>query len=66
MSMGEPHDCVKDLWPNPVIPNFWSRAGNLIGEAQIKPALGKVRGGVQKKGKKETRGRGGGGKLNKR
>ena len=43
MSMGEPHDCVKDLWPNPVIPNFWDRAGNLIGEAQIKPALDKIK-----------------------
>jgi|TARA_R110000824_G_scaffold199588_2_gene383545 hypothetical protein len=49
MSMGEPHNSVKDLWPNPVIPNFWSRAGNLIGEAQIKPALDKIKDRFQHK-----------------
>ena len=43
MSMGEPHDCVKELWPNPVIPNFWDRAGNLVGEATHKPALDKIK-----------------------
>lgn len=43
MSMGEVHDSVKHLWPDPVIPNFWSRAGNLLGEAQIKPDLAKIR-----------------------
>jgi hypothetical protein len=47
MSMGEAHEIASDLWPNPVIPNFWNRAGNLVGEATIKPALEKVMDRVQ-------------------
>ena len=52
MSMGEPHDCVKELWPTPHIPNFWDRAGNLVGEATIKPTLQKLMNRVQSAPKK--------------
>lgn len=41
MSMSEVHPVVKDIFPNPEIPEFWSRAGNLLGEAIIKPELQK-------------------------
>jgi hypothetical protein len=43
MCMGEVHDDVKDIFPTAHIPKFWSRAGNLLGEAIIKPELEKYR-----------------------
>lgn len=41
MCMGEVHDDIKPYWPEASIPEFWSRAGNLLGEAIIKPELQK-------------------------
>lgn len=41
MSMSEVHESVSHLFPDPVVPRFWSRAGNLLGEAIIKPELDK-------------------------
>ena len=41
MCMGEVHDDVKHIFPTAHIPEFWSRAGNLLGEALIKPELAK-------------------------
>ena len=43
MCMGEVHDDVKHLFPTAHIPTFWSRAGNLLGEAIIKPELEKIK-----------------------
>ena len=43
MCMGEPHESVKHLWPQVHVPTFWSRAGNLLGEAIIKPELEKYK-----------------------
>jgi hypothetical protein len=43
MCMGEPHESVKHLWPETHVPTFWSRAGNLLGEAIIKPELEKYK-----------------------
>jgi FkbM family methyltransferase len=39
MAMGTVHDEVKHLFPEAVVPAFWSRAGNLVGEAMLKPEL---------------------------
>lgn len=39
MAMGTVHNDVKHLFPEAVVPAFWSRAGNLIGEAMLKPEL---------------------------
>jgi len=41
MSMSEVHPDVAHLFPDPVVPAFWNRAGNLLGEAMIKPELDK-------------------------
>ena len=41
MCMGEVHDDIKPYWPEASVPEFWSRAGNLLGEAIIKPELQK-------------------------
>ena len=41
MCMGEVHDDVKHIFPTAHVPEFWSRAGNLLGEAIIKPELQK-------------------------
>ena len=43
MSMGQVHHKVKHIYPSAVIPTFWSRAGNLLGEAIIKPELEKIK-----------------------
>ncbi len=43
MCMGEVHESVKHLWPEVHVPTFWSRAGNLLGEAIIKPELEKYK-----------------------
>lgn len=43
MSMSEVHDDIKPYFPNAHIPEFWSRAGNLLGEAIIKPELEKLK-----------------------
>lgn len=39
MAMGTVHDEVKHLFPEAIVPAFWSRAGNLVGEAMLKPEL---------------------------
>ncbi len=39
MAMGTVHNDVKHLFPEAVVPAFWSRAGNLVGEAMLKPEL---------------------------
>lgn len=39
MSMGPPHESIKHLFPNPSIGEMYSRAGNLLGEAILKPSL---------------------------
>ena len=39
MAMGTVHDEVKHFFPEAVVPAFWSRAGNLVGEAMLKPEL---------------------------
>jgi len=41
MCMGEVHEDVKHIFPTAHVPEFWSRAGNLLGEAIIKPELQK-------------------------
>lgn len=41
MSMSDVHERVAHLFPQAVIPTFWSRAGNLLGEAIVKPELEK-------------------------
>ena len=43
MCMGEVHHKVKHLYPTAHTPDFWSRAGNLLGEAILKPELQKWR-----------------------
>ncbi len=39
MAMGTVHNDVNHLFPEAVVPAFWSRAGNLVGEAMLKPEL---------------------------
>ena len=39
MSMSDIHDDIKSIFSEAVVPNFWSRAGNLLGESMIKPEL---------------------------
>lgn len=39
MAMGTVHDEVKHIFPEAIVPAFWSRAGNLVGEAMLKPEL---------------------------
>lgn len=39
MAMGTVHDDVKHLFSDAIVPAFWSRAGNLVGEAMLKPEL---------------------------
>jgi len=41
MSMSEVHESVSHIFPTAVVPRFWSRAGNLLGEAIMKPELQK-------------------------
>ena len=43
MSMGPVHDEVKHIFPFAHTPEMWSRAGNLLGEAIIKPELAKIK-----------------------
>jgi FkbM family methyltransferase len=43
MSMGEVLDDVKHLFPTAHTPEMWSRAGNLLGEAILKPELDKIK-----------------------
>lgn len=43
MSMSEVHEDVKEYFPDANIPDFWSRAGNLLGEAIVKPELEKIK-----------------------
>ena len=44
MSMGkEIHNSVRHVYPTAHVPTFWSRAGNLLGEAIIKPELEKIK-----------------------
>lgn len=37
------HESVSHLFPHAYVPDFWSRAGNLIGEGVLKPELDKLR-----------------------
>jgi hypothetical protein len=39
MCMGTPHECVADIISSAQVPDMWSRAGNLLGEAILKPEL---------------------------
>ena len=39
MAMGPVHNDVKHIFPQASVPEFWSRAGNLLGEAMMKPEL---------------------------
>jgi len=39
MAMGTVHNEVKHIFPEAIVPAFWSRAGNLVGEAMLKPEL---------------------------
>lgn len=41
MSMGQVHEDVRHVFPTAPVYDMWSRAGNLIGEAQLKPELQK-------------------------
>ena len=43
MSMGPVHDDVKHIFSSAHTPEMWSRAGNLLGEAIIKPELAKIK-----------------------
>lgn len=38
------HEAIKHLYPTAAVPAFWNRAGNLVGEAKLKPELDKLRG----------------------
>lgn len=37
------HESVRHIYPTAAIPTFWNRAGNLIGEAKLKPELDKIK-----------------------
>jgi organic radical activating enzyme len=39
MCMGTPHECIRDVISTADVPDMWSRAGNLLGEAILKPEL---------------------------
>jgi len=41
MCMGTVHESVSHLWPTAPVYDMWSRAGNLIGEAALKPEVNK-------------------------
>lgn len=41
MCMGTVHESVRHLWPDAPVYDMWSRAGNLIGEAALKPEVNK-------------------------
>ena len=43
MSMGEVLEDIKYIFPTAHTPEMWSRAGNLLGEAIIKPELDKIK-----------------------
>lgn len=43
MSMGPILEDIRHIFPDSVIPSMWSRAGNLLGEAIIKPELMNVK-----------------------
>lgn len=38
------HEAIRHLYPTAAVPTFWNRAGNLVGEAKLKPELDKLRG----------------------
>lgn len=38
------HEAVRYIYPTASVPTFWNRAGNLVGEASLKPELDKLRG----------------------
>jgi hypothetical protein len=44
MAMGPVHESVKHIFSDASVPEMWSRAGNLIGEALLKPELEKLSG----------------------
>jgi FkbM family methyltransferase len=37
------HEAVRHIFPTASVPTFWNRAGNLIGEAKLKPELDKIK-----------------------
>jgi FkbM family methyltransferase len=37
------HESVKHIFPYASVPTFWNRAGNLVGEAVLKPELDKIK-----------------------
>ena len=37
------HEAVRHIYPTASVPTFWNRAGNLIGEAKLKPELDKIK-----------------------
>ena len=37
------HESVRHLYPTAHVPEFWNRAGNLLGEAALKPELDKLK-----------------------
>jgi hypothetical protein len=37
--MGTPHESIVDVISTAEVPDMWSRAGNLLGEAILKPEL---------------------------
>jgi tetratricopeptide (TPR) repeat protein len=37
------HELVRHIFPTASVPTFWNRAGNLIGEAKLKPELDRIK-----------------------
>ncbi len=37
------HEAVRHIYPSASVPTFWNRAGNLVGEAMLKPELDKIK-----------------------
>lgn len=37
------HEAVRHIFPTASVPTFWNRAGNLVGEAKLKPELDRIK-----------------------
>lgn len=37
------HESIRHIYPTASVPTFWNRAGNLVGEAMLKPELDKIK-----------------------
>jgi FkbM family methyltransferase len=37
------HSSIRHIYPTASVPTFWNRAGNLVGEARLKPELDKIK-----------------------